>query len=90
MRPVVNPVLEGVHGISQLEEVAARKDPPSILQEYRAFYLPLLLLPGSLLPLQRRRTTGLKPGSADGSQTSDEGAQQARNRTRHDGRIAGW
>ena len=31
MRPIVDPVLEGVHGISQLEEVAARKDPPTIL-----------------------------------------------------------
>ena len=31
MRPVVNPVLEGVHGISQLEEVTAREEPPTIL-----------------------------------------------------------
>jgi hypothetical protein len=67
MRPVVNPVLEGVDGISQLEQVSAREDPPSILQECRPFFLPLLLLPGSLLPLQLRSTTGLKPGSADGS-----------------------
>ena len=67
MRPVVNPVLEGVDGISQLEQVSAREDPPSILHESRPFFLPLLLLPGSLLPLQVRSTTGLKPGSADGS-----------------------
>jgi hypothetical protein len=67
MRPVVNPVLEGVHGISQLEEVAAREDSPTILKECRAFCLPPQLLPGSLLPLQLRSTTGLKPGSANGS-----------------------
>ena len=67
MRPVVNPVLEGVDGISQLEEVAAREDSPTILKECRAFCLPPLLLPGSLLPLQLRSTTGLKPGSANGS-----------------------
>jgi len=67
MRPVVNPVLEGVNGIFQLEQVSAREDPPSIPQECRPFLLPLLLLPGSLLPLQLRSTTGLKPGSANGS-----------------------
>ena len=67
MRPVVNPVLEGVDGISQLEQIPARKDPPSILQECRPFFLPLLLLPGSLLPLQLRSTTSLKPGSTHGS-----------------------
>jgi hypothetical protein len=40
-------VLEGVDGISQLEQVSAREDPPSILQQCRPFFLPLLLLPAA-------------------------------------------
>ena len=67
MRPVVNPVLKGVDGISQLEQVSAREDPPSIPQECRPFFLPLLLLPGSLLPLKLRGTTSLKPSAANSS-----------------------
>ena len=67
MRPVVNPVLQGVDSISQLEQVPASEDPPSILHECRPFFLPPLLLPDSLLPLQLRSATGLKPGSADSS-----------------------
>jgi hypothetical protein len=49
MRPVVNPVLEGVDGISQLEQVSASEDPPSIVQQCRPFFLPLLL-PAAWLP----------------------------------------
>jgi hypothetical protein len=64
--PVVNPLPEGVHSIPQLEEVAAREDPPAILEECCVLRLPMLLLPGSLLPLQPRGTTCLKPSSADG------------------------
>jgi hypothetical protein len=89
MRPIVNPVLEGVHGIPQLEEVATREYPLTILEERHALCLALLLLPSSLFSLQLGSAARLKPSSAESSQSSDEGAQQTRNRTRHGGRIAG-
>ena len=87
IRPVVNPVPEGIHGIRQLEQVAARQDLAAFLEERRALCLPPLLLPGRFLSLQLRGATCLKPGSAESGQTSDEGTQQARDRTRHDRRI---
>jgi hypothetical protein len=74
IRPVVNPVPEGIHSIRQLEQIAARQDLTAFLEEHCALCLPPLLLPGSFLSLQLRGARCLKPGSADSGQTSDEGA----------------
>lgn len=55
-----------LHSIPQLEEIAAREDPPAILEEFRALRPPVLLLPGGLFPLKPRGAACLQPGSADG------------------------
>jgi hypothetical protein len=88
MRPVLNAVEERVHRIPQLIEIATREELSTLLEERRALLAALLLLSSGLLSLQPRSATCLKRGARDSSESSDDGAQQATDRTRHTGRIA--
>lgn len=88
MCPIINTMQERVHGIAELVQIATGEELSSLLEKRHIFCATLFLLPNCFVPLEPRGVSPLKPGSADGSKTANESAQQAADHTRHDGRIA--